>query len=439
MASAPREENRVPGLVAKSDADNTPVILEADQATKRLKVNATITGGGGAVTIADGADIALGTTTDVAKTADSNGTVIGFLRGLVKWAYERMPASLGQKARTASLAVTLSTEDITAITPPAAITGFATSANQTNGNQQVQGNAASGAADSGNPVKVGGKYNTTAPTLTNGQRGDLQLSPKGELSTYSPDSSVTGTITAADVVVAAPGGAGATVTGASTAGSLVALQCQGGDSSWIMQVSGTLGGSTYYFEGSLDSTTGTDGTWINLNGRQTGIVNTVLAGSTTVAGVFRGNTSGWTWIRLRAVGGSGISATVKIEVSSGTGAIFLNASIPAGSNIIGAVTVSGSANPTTPTALLNGGKKVSVTHTAVAIAVSTSCVALVITAASTNVNPIFVGNSSVTDDYFTTTSGEELQPGGSTGIAIDNLSKVFINGTANEGVSYIGS
>lgn len=46
MASSPREENRVPGLVAKSDADNTPVILEADAATKRLKVSAVITSGG---------------------------------------------------------------------------------------------------------------------------------------------------------------------------------------------------------------------------------------------------------------------------------------------------------------------------------------------------------------------------------------------------------
>jgi hypothetical protein len=45
--------------------------------------------------------------------------------------------------------------------------------------QEVQGNVASGATDSGNPVKVGGVYNSTPPTLTNGQRGDLQLTAKG--------------------------------------------------------------------------------------------------------------------------------------------------------------------------------------------------------------------------------------------------------------------
>ena len=45
----------------------------------------------------------------------------------------------------------------------------------------VQGNAASAATDSGNPVKVGGVYNSSAPTFTNGQRGDLQLDVNGSL------------------------------------------------------------------------------------------------------------------------------------------------------------------------------------------------------------------------------------------------------------------
>ena len=45
----------------------------------------------------------------------------------------------------------------------------------------VSGNVASGATDSGNPVKVGGKYNATQPTLTDGQRGDVQLDSRGNL------------------------------------------------------------------------------------------------------------------------------------------------------------------------------------------------------------------------------------------------------------------
>lgn len=46
---------------------------------------------------------------------------------------------------------------------------------------QVQGNVASGVADSGNPVKVGGVFNTTPATIATGQRADVQLTPRGSL------------------------------------------------------------------------------------------------------------------------------------------------------------------------------------------------------------------------------------------------------------------
>ncbi len=49
------------------------------------------------------------------------------------------------------------------------------------GNQTVVGNVAAGVADSGNPVKAGGKYNLTTPTYADGQRGDLQVDAKGNL------------------------------------------------------------------------------------------------------------------------------------------------------------------------------------------------------------------------------------------------------------------
>lgn len=45
----------------------------------------------------------------------------------------------------------------------------------------VGGDTASGATDSGNPVKVGGKYNSTLPTFSDGQRGDLQIGTRGSL------------------------------------------------------------------------------------------------------------------------------------------------------------------------------------------------------------------------------------------------------------------
>lgn len=47
---------------------------------------------------------------------------------------------------------------------------------------QVTGNVASGSADSGNPVKVGAKFNSTPPTFLDGQRADLQTGNRGSLS-----------------------------------------------------------------------------------------------------------------------------------------------------------------------------------------------------------------------------------------------------------------
>lgn len=69
--------------------------------------------GGGAVSIADGSDVAEGTTTDAAVVTDAAGTLSGKLRGLVKWAFERMPASLGQKAMAASLPVVVASDQST--------------------------------------------------------------------------------------------------------------------------------------------------------------------------------------------------------------------------------------------------------------------------------------------------------------------------------------
>lgn len=56
-----------------------------------------------------------------------------------------------------------------------------TNASLTVGSHAVTGNVASGAADSGNPNKVAGVYNSTLPTFTTGQRGDLQIGSRGSL------------------------------------------------------------------------------------------------------------------------------------------------------------------------------------------------------------------------------------------------------------------
>lgn len=167
------------------------------------------------------------------------------------------------------------------------------------------------------------------------------VSQAAPLPVMRPDAATTGTIMVTDAVVPAPTGNGALLSGASTALSLIALACPGGDSAWNVQITGLTSG-TLYFEGSLDSTSGTDGNWINVNGRRTGVVNTELAGNATANGVWRGNTSGLVYFRVRAVGALVGTPAIRIRISDGTGAVFLNASIPPGTNSLGAVTVADS-------------------------------------------------------------------------------------------------
>lgn len=99
------------------------------------------------------------------------------------------------------------------------------------------------------------------------------------------------------------------------------------------------------------------------------------------------------------------------------------------------VPVSGTVNPTTPTTLRNGQITVSTSGTRVPLAGSTAVVAVVVQALSTNTGSIWIGDSTVT-----VSNGFELQPGQSTGIAIDNLSKVFVDATTNgDKACFIGS
>lgn len=79
------------------------------------------------------------------------------------------------------------------------------------------GNVASGAADSGNPVKVGGVFNSSPITLTTGQRGDLQLDANGYLNVHVAAGS-SGNAAAAATGSAVP--ASADFTGLNVAGNL---------------------------------------------------------------------------------------------------------------------------------------------------------------------------------------------------------------------------
>jgi hypothetical protein len=150
----------------------------------------------------------------------------------------------------------------------------------------------------------------------------------------------TGTINAADTAIPAPADDGVLLSGTPSVGSTVVLDVGPEDSAWALDITGTLGGATFYFEASASSTDGVDGGWVPLNGRRTGLVNSTLESSTTTDGLFRGTLAAMSYFRVRAVGGVGIDAVVNIRVGHGTAVVFLAASIPEGVNQIGSVDVS---------------------------------------------------------------------------------------------------
>lgn len=97
-----------------------------------------------------------------------------------------------------------------------------TQATAANLNAQVVGAAASGAAKAGNPVQIGGVFNTTQPTVTTGQAVEAQATARGELliakgvSGFSIDNTSFGATQSGNWSVRAQDGAGNALTSNST-------------------------------------------------------------------------------------------------------------------------------------------------------------------------------------------------------------------------------
>lgn len=94
--------------------------------------------------------------------------------------YIALPADgAGKKSQTFSNSISGNTVHATAVS---LVTSAGTSCDPPSGTGVAScGNVNSGSADSGAPVKVGGVYNSSAPTFTTGQRADLQVDANGNL------------------------------------------------------------------------------------------------------------------------------------------------------------------------------------------------------------------------------------------------------------------
>lgn len=97
---------------------------------------------------------------------------------------QQLTYSPGQQGAVGNITTATDTNGVSSRRVLPAYTPTDTSGNEkcTTASPCVQvGNVASGATDSGAPVKVGGVFNTTQPTLTTGQRGDVQLGSRGSI------------------------------------------------------------------------------------------------------------------------------------------------------------------------------------------------------------------------------------------------------------------
>lgn len=224
--------------VAYSSSPNTHIAAITSSGTATLRITQGVGmpagacgggSGGGAVTVADGADTAQGTTTDAACATD-NGTCTEI--ALLKRENQRLTtlitavgspfqagANIGNTTFAATQSGTWNIATLTTLTGTTTLTPGTGAANlgkaedsphvstdtgvfvlavaneaqtvlagdgdyiahgaDTKGNSFVVGNVASGATDAGNPAKVGGRFNTTPPTVTDGQRVDWQFGTRG--------------------------------------------------------------------------------------------------------------------------------------------------------------------------------------------------------------------------------------------------------------------
>jgi hypothetical protein len=188
------------------------------------------------------------------------------------------------------------------------------------GNIQMVGNVASGSADSGSPVKVGGVFNTTLPTLSNGQRGDLQLNSNAELIVTTQDESFGAfNITTQDIVSTTALGFNQQpiITGTPTANSTAVLTTNS-DEAVVVQVSGT-------WTGSLQSEVSMDGgtTWYVRPIHQTGTIYT----ASTFTANFNGeaNMAGFTNFRIRAISAMTGTAVVKLTITNNVNTVYIGA------------------------------------------------------------------------------------------------------------------
>lgn len=143
----------------------------------------------------------------------------------------------------------------------------------------VVGNVAAGATDSGNPVKAGGVRSTTLPSLTDGQRGNLQLDAAGRL-LIAHSNLVTGSDGFSNAALAGVSAANDTISGARY---FITAATDFNGTSWDRRRNNQDTAAMITAAGATTSQTGADQTNYNGKGLQVVLDMTVVGtGSVTI-------------------------------------------------------------------------------------------------------------------------------------------------------------
>src|SRR5271168_2012979 len=224
-----------------------------------------------------------------------------------------VPVTLTSTTITGTVAVTQSTS-------PWVVSNsgtFAVQATQTTSPWVVGGPAASGATATGNPIRNGGVFNTTQPTVTTGQIVDLQTTARGALIIASG-------VDALNVSTAASGTTNtalATWTSATALNTAVSPYTNTFAYSTVQIILNQVGnftGGIVSFEASLDNTN-----WYAINGANTqGTTSTNITLTTSTLSQFTFATTGLPYFRLRLS-----------QVINGTGTLTIQSAISTSTNV----------------------------------------------------------------------------------------------------------
>jgi hypothetical protein len=287
--------------------------------------------------------------------------------------------------------------------------------------QPVGGNVASGASDSGNPVKVGGRYNSTQPTLTNGQRGDAQTDTRGNLKTVlmvnDTATTISGEADNADGVAAS-----------ATANNL-----------------SSMARNTVYNGTTWDRQLGnaTDGTLVNLGANND---VTVTSGAITETNSAAIKTAVETIDN--AISGNEMQVDVVGALPAGTNNIgdvdvLSLPALPAGTNAIGKLSANSGVDigdvdvTSSVSATLDHGSNLDIDTTAEQITTTSFAAKFGVTvkSAADNTDTVYIGNSDVTAGTTAATDGFPLEPGESITLPVNNPNLLYaISASANQKV-----